>query len=165
MRWTEMAAFTTVFRTHEGNRPDVNHQIYTDDETLRHFSRLAKIYAAWEPYRKDLVEEASETGLPVVRHPFIHYPRDTEVYGLEEQFMVGEDLMVAPVLDPGVDTVELYLPAGRWVHLWTGRTYGSTDGGLRATVPAPMGEPAVFYRRGSKAGENFREELERRDLL
>jgi sulfoquinovosidase len=38
MRWTELAAFTTVFRTHEGNRPKVNHQIYSDEETLRHFS-------------------------------------------------------------------------------------------------------------------------------
>lgn len=46
LRWTELAAFTAVFRTHEGNRPEVNHQIYSDDETLRHFSRFAKVYAA-----------------------------------------------------------------------------------------------------------------------
>ena len=49
----------------------------------------------------ELVKEASETGLPVVRHPFIHYPNDPEVPGLEYQFMVGTELMVAPVLDPG----------------------------------------------------------------
>ena len=60
-----------------------------------------KIYAAWKPYRMELVKEASETGLPVVRHPFIHYPNDPEVLGLEYQFMVGPELMVAPVLDPG----------------------------------------------------------------
>lgn len=165
MRWTELAAFTTVFRTHEGNRPDANHQFYSDDETLRHFSRLAKVYAAWEPYRKDLVREASETGLPVVRHPFIHYPRDPEVYGLREQFMVGSELMVAPVLDPGTSSVDLYLPAGRWVHLWTGEAYGSPEGGLHATVPAPIGEPAVFYREGSEVGENLAAELEREGLL
>jgi alpha-glucosidase len=53
-RWTELAAFTPVFRTHEGNRPEVNHQIYSDRESLQHFSRLAKIYAAWKPYRKTL---------------------------------------------------------------------------------------------------------------
>jgi alpha-glucosidase len=165
MRWTELAAFTTVFRTHEGNRPDDNHQFYSDEDTLRHFSRLAKVYAAWEPYREDLVREASETGLPVVRHTFIHYPRDPVVYGLREQFMVGSDLMVAPVLDPGEETVELYLPAGRWVHLWTGKEYGSPESGLHATVPAPMGEPAVFYREGSETGEDFAGELERQGLL
>ncbi len=164
MRWTELAAFTTVFRTHEGNRPEDNHQFYSDAETLRHFSRFAKVYAAWKPYREELVEEASETGLPVVRHPFIHYPGDPEVYGLEYQFMVGSELMVAPVLEPGEDEVEVYLPAGRWVHLWTGEVYGSPKKGTYETVRAPIGEPAVFYREGSGAGSRFRSELERQGL-
>jgi alpha-glucosidase len=165
MRWTELAAFTVVFRTHEGNRPEVNHQIYSDEETLRHFSRFAKVYAAWKPYRTELVRDAAETGLPVVRHPFVHYPHDREVYSLDYQFMVGSELMVAPVLDPGEDAVEVYLPAGRWVHLWSGEEYGSPDRGVYETVRAPIGEPAVFYKEGSEAGRRFREELERQDLL
>jgi alpha-glucosidase (family GH31 glycosyl hydrolase) len=156
MRWTELAAFTTVFRTHEGNRPEVNHQIYSDEETLRHFSRFAKVYAAWRPYRIKLVHEAAATGLPVVRHPFVNYPDDPEVYGLDYQFMVGRDLMVAPVLDPGEEKVEVYFPAGRWVHLWSGREYGSMDKGLYETVRAPIGEPAVFYAEGSDIGRWFR---------
>jgi alpha-glucosidase (family GH31 glycosyl hydrolase) len=165
MRWTELGAFTTVFRTHEGNRPEVNHQIYSDEETLRHFSRFAKVYAAWEPYRMELVREAADSGLPVVRHPFIHYPDDPEVLGLDYQFMVGAEFMVAPVLDPGEGTVEVYLPRGRWVHLWTGEEYGSSERGVYETVRAPIGEPAVFYRGGSDAGRRFREELGRRGLL
>ena len=165
MRWTELAAFTVVFRTHEGNRSGVNHQIYSDGETLRHFVRFAEIYAAWEPYRMKLVEEAAETGLPVVRHSFVHYPDDQEVYGLDYQFMVGPEFMVAPVLDPGEDAVEVYLPAGRWVHLWSVKEYGSAQEGVYETVPAPIGEPAVFYKEGSKAGCSFREELERRGVL
>jgi alpha-glucosidase (family GH31 glycosyl hydrolase) len=165
MRWTELGAFTVVFRTHEGNRPEVNHQIYSDNETLRHFSRFAKIYAAWKPYRMELVEEAAETGLPVVRHPFIHYPEDLEVHGLEYQFMVGSEFMVAPVLNPDEESVEVYLPAGRWTHLWSGREYGSPEEGVYETVRAPIGEPAVFYKSGSEAGRRFREELKRRDLL
>jgi alpha-glucosidase len=156
MRWTELAAFTVVFRTQEGNRPGVNYQIYSDEETLRHFSRFAKIYAAWKPYRMELVKEASETGLPVVRHPFVHYPDDPEVLGLEYQFMVGPNLMVAPVLDPGEAMVEVYLPAGRWVHLWSGRKYGSLDKGVYETVRAPIGEPAVFYEESSDVGRWFR---------
>ena len=165
MRWTELGAFTVVFSTHEGNRPGVNHQVYSDEETLRHFSRFAKVYAAWKPYRVELVNEAAETGLPVVRHPFIHYPDDPEVYGLDYQFMVGPDFMVAPVLDPGEETVAVYLPAGRWVHAWSGREYGSAQEGVYQTIPAPIGEPAVFYREGSEAGEHFRDELEARGLL
>jgi sulfoquinovosidase len=165
MRWTELAAFTVVFRTHEGNRPEVNHQIYSDAETLRHFARLAEVYAAWKPYRLELVREAAGTGLPVVRHPFIHYPDDPEVYGLEYQFMVGPELLVAPVLDPGERAVNVYLPAGQWVHLWSGDEYGSAEEGVYETVSVPIGEPAVFYKEGSDAGRRFRKELGRCGLL
>lgn len=164
MRWTELAAFTTVFRTHEGNRPEVNHQFYSDDETLRHFSRMAKVYAAWKPYREELVREAAESGLPVVRHPFIHYPDDPEVLSLERQFMVGSEFMVAPVLDRGAEEVEVYLPAGEWVHLWSGRKYGSERAGGYHEVAAPVGEPAVFYKEGSREGERLVEELEEQGL-
>ena len=101
----------------------------------------------------------------MVRHPFVHYPDDPKVHSLNYQFMVGSELIVAPVLDPGEDTVELYLPAGRWVHLWSGSEYGSTEEGVYETVRAPVGEPAVFYKEGSEAGGRFREELERQDLL
>jgi alpha-glucosidase len=164
LRWIELGAFTTVFRTHEGNIPEVNHQIYSDGETLAHFARFAKVYAAWKPYRMELVKEASDTGLPVLRHPFIHYPNDPKVSGLAYQFMVGPELMVAPVLDPGEESVEVYLPAGKWVHLWTAERYGSPQG-VYETVPAPIGEPAVFYKEDSAEGKRFREELERRALL
>lgn len=164
-RWTELAAFTAVFRTHEGNRPGLNHQIYSDAGSLEHFSRFAKVYAAWEPYRKELVQEAAETGLPLVRHPLVHYPGDPEVLELEYQFMVGSELMVAPVLAPGEKTVKVYLPAGRWVHLWSGNKYGMRQNGTYLTVDAPVGEPAVFFREGSDAGEDFRKELEEQDLL
>lgn len=165
MRWTEFAAFTVVFRTHEGNRPEDNHQFYSDEDTLRHFDRFAEVYAAWKPYRMELVKEAAETGLPIVRHPFVHYPEDPEVRELEYQFMVGRDLMVAPVLDPGVEELEVYLPRGRWIHLWTGKEYGSMREGVYTTVHAPIGEPPVFYRKGSESGTRFREELAQRGLL
>ena len=164
-RWIELGAFTTVFRTHEGNIPEVNHQIYSDEETLLHFARFAKVYAAWKPYRMKLIEEASQKGLPVIRHPFIHYPHDPEVLGLDYQYMVGAELMVAPVLDPDRDAIDVYLPAGAWVHLWTGSRYGSSQRGVYETVQAPLGEPAVFYKEDSEEGTRFREELGRRGLL
>jgi alpha-glucosidase len=165
LRWIELGAFTTVFRTHEGNIPEVNHQIYSDEDTLLHFARFAKVYAAWRPYRMELVKVASEMGLPVVRHPFIHYPDDPEVLTIKYQYMVGPEFMVAPVLDPGADAVQVYLPAGRWVHLWTGNRYGSPQRGVYETVSAPIGEPAVFYKQDSEEGTRFRDELERRELL
>jgi alpha-glucosidase (family GH31 glycosyl hydrolase) len=49
-------------------------------------------------------------------------------------------------VDTGKEIVTLYLPAGRWVHVWSGEEYGSPDGGTHQTVGPPVGEPALFYR-------------------
>ena len=68
------------------------------------------------------------------------------------------------VVDPGKETVTLYLPAGRWIHVWSGEEYGSPDGGTHQTVGAPVGETAVFYREGSETGARFEQELEERGL-
>lgn len=156
LRWIELNAFTAVFRTHEGNRPASNAQVYSDDETVAHFSRFARVYRAWGFYRRRLVREAAATGLPVVRHPFIHYPDDPNVYRLSyQQFMVGEALMVAPILDPGRNTARVYLPAGEWVHLWSGAAYGAPDRGVFVSIPAPLGRPAVFYREDSDVGREL----------
>jgi alpha-glucosidase (family GH31 glycosyl hydrolase) len=153
LRWMELNAFTTIFRTHEGNQPENNVQFYSDDETLDAFTRWSKIYAALFEYRKTLVAEAAETGLPVVRHPFIHYPADPQTWKINhQQFMLGPDFMIAPVTDPGADKVTLYLPAGEWVHVWSGQTY---TGGQTVTVTAPIGQPGVFYIKGSAWGEDF----------
>ncbi len=166
MRWMEMNAFSVVFRTHEGVAPQANHQFYSDAETLAHFSRCARIYAAWAAYRKELVQEAATTGLPVVRHPFIHYPADDNVRNIAfEQFLVGIVFMVAPVLEPGVAEVSCYLPAGRWTHLWSGEEYALETAGRKVTVAAPLGEPAVFYVTGAAPAHAFLLELERLQLL
>lgn len=157
LRWMELNAFTTIFRSHEGNQPDNNVQIYSNENTLAHFARMAKVYKAWEFYRQRLVQEAADTGLPVVRHPFIHYPQDAAVWDLQYQFMVGSEFMVAPVLDEGAAEVEIYLPAGEWVNVWTGETVA---GGQTLTVAAPLGQPAVFYPAGSSVGVEFGRNLE-----
>jgi alpha-glucosidase len=165
-RWAEFAAFTPVFRTHEGNRPERNAQVYSDEASLEHFARMAKVYRAWEPYRRQLVDEAAEKGYPVVRHLFLHYPEDATARRVRyEEFLVGSELLVAPVLDPGRDAVRVYLPAGEWVHVWSGRAHGQPGAGTWVTVEAPLGRPAVFHRKGSAAGESFTARLREEGLL
>lgn len=166
LRWMEFAAFTPIYRTHEGNTPDQNAQFYTDAETLDHFDRGARIYRAWEFLRKRLVRNASETGVPVIRPLFMHYPEDRVTYGLSyQQFMVGPDILVAPVLDPGRDTVRVYLPAGNWIHAWSGAAYRSPFVGQWVEVPAPLGEPGVFVKEGIPDGEQFLENLRAEGLI
>lgn len=160
LRWIELAAFQVVFRTHEGNLPEANQQLDSDPELLRHFARFAKVHAAWAFYRDELIREASETGAPVVRHLFLHHPGERWTWRLRyEQFLVGSELLVAPVLDPNRDEVQVHLPAGKWIHLWSGTAHGDQSSAVQLTIAAPLGEPAVFYREGSAVGERFRSNL------
>ena len=166
MRWAELSAFNTVFRTHEGNQPSKNHQFHSSDETFAHFVRCAKIYAAWAPYRKQLVKEAATRGIPVIRHPFLHYPHVRRFHHMSyQQFMIGGEWMVAPVLSPGQTRAHVWLPRGTWVHLWTGKTYTVRKGPWSVSVDAPLGQPAMFYLESSKAGKAFRKRLKQLGLL
>lgn len=156
-RWMEMNAFTAVFRTHEGLQPEVNVQLYTDNETFDQFARIAKVYAALAFYRTTLMQEAAGKGYPIVRHPFLHYPTDQNTYDLTFQWMLGSEFMVAPVTEEGQDSVNVYLPQGVWVHIWTLEEF---QGGTWHVVNAPMGFPAVFFQKGSNVGAQFLQNLQ-----
>lgn len=147
MRWSEMAAFTAVMRGHEGNRPRENVQIDEDEQVLAHFARMTRLYAHMAPYLRALSDEAVATGLPVQRPLFLHFPDDPATYALQESYLYGADLLVAPVIQPGLERWSTYLPAGTdWVEVWTG---GMHAGGQIVTVDAPLGKPPLFYRQGS----------------
>lgn len=163
LRWIEMNAFTLIFRTHEGNQPEKNIQFYSNPETLAAYARWAKIYAALFDYRKSLVEEARQSGMPVVRHPFLNYPDDPRIWDITyQEFMLGADFLIAPVTEPGMQQVEVYLPAGEWIHLWSGQIF---SGQQSITIAAPLGQPAVFFKKGSPWGETLMRTLTEQGLL
>lgn len=145
LRWLEFCAFTPVLRTHEGNRPDSNWQFDSDEETARHTARCSRLHTALAPYLRDLIQENHETGVPVMRPLFLEYPQDTACLELKYQYLLGGDLLVAPVYIEGAQSVELYIPEDGWYSLWSGEVF--TKG--RHMVAAPMGKPAVFCRQGS----------------
>jgi len=147
MRWTEMAAFTPVMRTHEGNRPKDNLQIDQDQDVLSHFARMTNVYVHLAPYLKALSAEAVAHGLPVQRPLFLHHEDDANTYAIQDAYLYGADLLVAPVWQADQTERTLYLPSGaEWVHAWTGERY---TGGAELTIAAPLGKPPVFYRPDS----------------
>lgn len=154
LRWLEFACFTPIMRTHEGNRPDSNIQIYSDDEMIRDAARLTRMHTALLPYLRECVRENAEEGMPVMRPLFMAEPECAEAYKHElYSYMLGGDMVVCPVVEQGAFTRSVWLPAGEWVHLWSGETFARGS----HTVGAPMGEPPVFYRAESKYAELFRE--------
>ena len=145
-RWCELAAFAPVMRSHEGNRPDDNLQYDSTPELLTCFARWSRVHAALAPYVRHLCDEALESGLPAQRPLFLHYPDDPALWIVQDQFLYGEDLLVAPVIEEGAILREVILPGEHdWQHLWTGQSYQPGT----HTIAAPLGAPPVFVRASS----------------
>lgn len=159
LRWLELACFSPVMRTHEGNRPDSNVQLYDSPELLQAAARLTRMHDGLLPYLKHCVRENSEKGLPVMRPLFLAAPEEDRAYDHRlYSYLLGSELLVAPVVEPGADTRKVWLPEGQWIHLWSGALYP----GGEHQVPAPLGQPPVFRRADSpwaplfdKLGEEF----------
>ena len=152
-RWMEFAAFTAVFRTHEGLDTTIGAQVDSSPANMAHLARFAKVYKGLGAYRKALVAEAAQHGHPLARHLFLHYPDDPLTHELRFQFLLGRDLLVAPVVDKGADSVQVYFPKrDGWTNLWSGEEIAVS--GAWKTVPAPLGKPAVFLRKdAASAGQ------------
>jgi alpha-glucosidase len=111
------------------------------------------------PYRAELMIQASQQGLPLVRPLWMHYPDDlANIRQLPRSFLLGEQILVAPVLDPDVTRLDVQLPAGRWVHLWSDKLYDSKQGSS-VSVDAPLGQPAVFYQADSLVGRQLQDAI------
>lgn len=145
LRWAEMAAFTPVMRTHECNRPEENFQYYEDEDCMARLARLVDIYTMLTPYLKKLAAENHKKGIPVQRPLFLHHEDDDACYDIQYEYLLGKDVLVAPVYLAGQEEWELYLPKGHWVHLWSGKEYAKGT----CKVEAPLGNIPVFYQKGS----------------
>jgi alpha-glucosidase len=151
MRWAELSVFTMIMRTHESIKPYDNWQFDSDEETLNHFSKMSQIYVHLKPYLKSLSKEYIEKGFPPIRACYLHYEDDPELHSIKYQYLLGQDLLIAPVIKPNIKDWELYLPKDYWIHLWSGNEY---EGGW-TIVEAPIGKPPVFYRKSSKFSDLF----------
>jgi len=98
------------------------------------------------PYLYTALEEAHRTGVPPFRPLLLNYQDDPNTYNLDDQFMVGNDLLVAPIMKPDVTRRLVYLPAGSWYDYWTNKKYG---GGTMISVEAPLDVVPMFVRAGA----------------
>lgn len=147
LRWTELSVFTPVMRTHEGNWPDENWQFDSDEETIEHFVSMTELHRKLKSVFLKYIDEYCKTGLPIIRPLFLHYD-EPRCYTEQYEFLLGRDILVAPVLNQRVQELTVYLPDDQWIHYWTGKEYH----GGEHKVPAPLGKPAFFIR---KAGEKL----------
>ncbi len=154
MRWEEMNAFSPLFRTHEGNQPVNDVQFDDDEELLRQLSRAARMHTALSPYIKECVRECAESAVPVMRPLFYHYD-ESRAYTEKTEYLLGKDILVAPILKEGAVSRDVYLPEDEWVHLFTGKTY---RGGVHS-VDSGIGYPPVFIRKESPSASGLLEKV------
>ena len=162
-RWVQLGAVSGVMRTQANGvavpakpRPQV-----IDPDQIGNWRRYAKLRTQLYPYLVAAQRAYRRSGVPLMRHLALTEPGDKRAAATEDAFMLGPDLLAAPVLDEGAVRRTAYLPRGRWVDVWRSAAYEEDDGALRlgkarvlrgrreATVPAPLDELPLFARAGA----------------
>jgi sulfoquinovosidase len=144
-RWSFWAALSPVFRVHNSSSNGVRMPWFYGEETLGHWRKAANLHLKAAPLIMRLWEEAQSTGVPPVRGLWLEYPDDPRARQEDQQWMLGPDVLVAPVVEPGANSRNVYLPQGCWKHVDTGVEFtGPSD----ITVAAPIDALPYFFRCG-----------------
>ncbi len=166
LRWFAWGCFSPVFRMHGERSPwyereqeyrngvrqltsGQDNEVWSfGEENTPILCKYLFIRERLRPYVRQLMQAAHETGAPVMRPLFYDFPKDKAAWQAEDCYMFGPDLLVAPVMEPGVTERSIYLPAGAtWKDAYTGKTY---EGGQTVTVPAPIDIIPVMMRDGKE---------------
>jgi len=98
------------------------------------------------PYLYTAVRECHDTGLPIIRAMWLHYPGDAAAVARGDQYLWGRDMLVAPVVEKGATSRSLYLPKGTWIDFWTEQPL---TGGREVTRPVDLATTPLYVRAGA----------------
>jgi alpha-D-xyloside xylohydrolase len=159
VRWFQYAAFCPLFRLHgyrtmhgtEGHMLSTggpNEAWSYGDDVYEIIKDLLFLRERLRPYVMTQMQVAKEKGTPPMRPLFFDYPNDEGCAAIDDQFLFGPDILVAPILQAGQRSRTVYLPAGiAWVDAWNGQTL---QGGQRVTADAPLQRIPVYLRHGAE---------------
>lgn len=145
-RWLQLGVFSALMRTHtEWGSKDQEPWSY-GPELEEMNKRTIELRYRLLPYIYNKMIEASTTGIPPLRPLVFDYPEDGSYNSNVTEFMFGDALLVAPVLQPGVRSRTLTLPKGEWYDYWNCKRL---EGGSRVEVEAPLDRMPIFAKAGS----------------
>lgn len=149
-RWLQAASLTPFFRSHVVDGAQDREPWSFGPEYEKINRATIELRYQLLPYIYSLFHEHQETGAPVMRPLWFNYPSDYATYNpspATEEYMLGSDLLVAPVLTPGALKRTVYFPKGdAWMNWWTGELY---TGGTKAEIAAPLDRLPLFARVGA----------------
>jgi alpha-D-xyloside xylohydrolase len=152
VRWFQYGVFCPLFRLHGFRRPDTQfwdsggpNEVWSfGDEAYAIIKELLFLRERLRPYIMGQMRLANERGIPPMRPLFFDFPEDEESWSVDDQFMFGPDLLVAPVLYEGARSREVYLPAEiTWTDAWTDE---SIEGGQWVAADAPLDRIPLYLR-------------------
>lgn len=144
-RWVQVGAFSPLFRNHSAKGTVRQEPWQFDQQTIDINRKFIELRYRLLPYFYDLFHECEKTGMPIMRPLVLHYEKDPETWNLNGQFLVGENLLVAPVLEQGATKKLVYLPEGVWYEFETKKPY---QGGQYYIVDAPLDACPMFVKEG-----------------
>ncbi|MFH9214076.1 glycoside hydrolase family 31 protein [Streptomyces globisporus] len=146
LRWFQLGAYLPLFRTHSAIDAGRREPWEFGPEVLEHARTALVERERLHPYFVSLSQVARLTGAPYVRPVWWGAPGDRALRECEDAFLLGDALLVAPVLEPGVRRRAVRLPRGRWYDTVTGRAY---EGPGQVLVDAPLSGVPVLARAGA----------------
>lgn len=145
-RWTQFGTFTPYFRNHSVLE-SIRQEPWSFGEDIEAIvKKYIQLRYKWLPHLYTLFHEASKTGVPVMRPLFMEYPKDHHTFNLSDQFLIGENVIIAPITKPDTFHRVVYLPEGNWVDYWTG---GISEGNQHILVEASLDHLPIFVKEGT----------------
>jgi len=145
-RWIQLSSMLPFFRTHTAKKTR-DQEPWSFGQQVEDISRkYIELRYQLLPYLYSLFAQSSQNGWPIVRPLFMSDPTDERLRTVEDAFLVGDNLLIAPVLEKGATAREVYLPRGRWYDYWTHQAY---EGGKVIHVQAPLDTLPIFVKAGA----------------
>ena len=145
-RWLQAGVFYPFMRTHTTiGTPDQEPWSFgTVHEAINR--RAIELRYELLPHVYNVIAESTTTGIPAMRPLVLEFPDDPRTWSLDDQFMFGGDLLLAPVLQEAQRERDVYLPKGTWFDFWTGAQF---EGGAGVRVAVSLDSIPVFVRGGA----------------
>lgn len=148
-RWSQLGAFYPFARSHSDIHTGPQ-EIYLWNSVTTTATNVFHWRYRLLPFFYTLLYEAHQTGSPLARPLFFHYPEDNATWTIDNQFLLGNNLLVSPVLEPGKSSVKAYFPKGIWYNLFDpSKMIRAVDHGFWEELPSPMDTINVHVRQGS----------------
>ena len=145
-RWIEGALFSPLYRNHAALGTRSQEPWVFGESTLSIYRKYLKLRYRFIPYLYDEFYRETQTGLPVMRPLVLNYENDPHVYNMNDEYMVGEDILTAPVVQEGQTKRAVYLPEGEWIDFWNGVEYAGRNTIL---VDAPIDKLPLFIKKNT----------------